>query len=300
MARTREHRKAKHRKGILSRKRLIFGFFAGVLIFSLVFVYIVFFSPNTRSTTNDTVPKAAVIVDQLIDTYPNATFFNTASSILGGEGFSVEYFKGEEVNVTFYENLPTHGFGLIILRVHSTENATFFTAELNETTKYQEYLEMLYADQLRIVAYKETDQDRYFGITPAFVQQRMKGTFSNSIIIVMGCDGLRSGTTMAPAFINRGAKVYISWSGSVLANHTDYATTQLLRYLIQEKLSIWNAVNKTRTTVGPDPQFQSILLYYPTTEGNFVIPSIRDGVTKNLNQVIASLFTEQRKSRRLQ
>jgi hypothetical protein len=63
----------------------------------------------------------AAIVDQLSieQDFANATFINSATSILTSAGYKVETFSGQEVDVRFYENLPSRGFGVIILRTHS-------------------------------------------------------------------------------------------------------------------------------------------------------------------------------------
>lgn len=58
--------------------------------------------------------------------------------------------------------------------------------------------------------------------------------FKNTVIIAMGCDGLKY-TSMAEAFVQKGAKAYISWTGDVSPSHTDQATTHLLQQLITEK-----------------------------------------------------------------
>jgi len=293
MARLRGHRKTKAPRGMVSKKRLTYMVIAVASVVSLIFIYIIFSSPNSQQTVDNTLPMKAAIIDQLNATYPNSTFRQTATSILESGRFNVTYFDDKSVTVSFYKNLPTYGFGIIIFRVHSTEKATLFTSERNETATYLEYLDMLYNDQLSIVAYDESLPERYFGVRSAFVRDIMNGRFQNTIIINMGCDGLKSGTTMAPAFINRGAKVYVSWNGTVLANQTDQATTMLLRYLVQQKFSVRNAVEKTMQTVGPDPEFSSVLMYYPLyplSAGDFVIPSIQTGTTANLVDVIAVAY----------
>jgi len=89
----------------------------------------------------------------------------------------------------------------------------------------------------------------------------------------MGCDGLKY-TSMAEAFIEKGAKVYISWNGFVDAAHTDLATAHLLQNLVTKKQTIKQAVTDTMNKVGPDPTYESILLYYPDKAENYVIPNI--------------------------
>lgn len=82
----------------------------------------------------------AVSLDHLSLTFPNQTFIDQITEILEQAGYTVDYYPGEEVTVEFYGNLPTHGYRLTILRVHSSATelqgkefvecpVTFFTSE---------------------------------------------------------------------------------------------------------------------------------------------------------------------------
>jgi hypothetical protein len=212
----------------------------------------------------------AVIVDQLSLTFPNQTFIETVTSGLEQSGYTVDYCSGEQVTVDFYRNLPALGYGLIILRVHSAASTlegkefieapvSFFTSEDYSQTKYvQEQL----TDQLLIGSYSMPQPPYYFGVTPKFVTISMKGVFQKTTVVMMGCEGLNN-TRMAEAFIEKGAKVYIGWTSSVSASYTDQATAHLLQHLIVEKQTIDSAVDNTIEEVGPDPTYNSQLIYYP-------------------------------------
>jgi len=214
---------------------------------------------NNPSASSPWEPKAA-IVDQLSLTFPNQTFKETATTILEQAGYTVDYYPNENVTVEFYRNLPIHGYKVIILRVHSTYKGTLFTSDPYSTTRY--VAEQL-ADQIANVAIEE-DAPMYFGIPAAFVTSVMNGNFNQTTIIAMGCSSLKE-TTMAEAFIAKGAKVYIGWNDSVLSSHTDTATTQLLHHLITQKQTTQQAITKTTQKTGPDPTHNSTLQAYPTT-----------------------------------
>ena len=98
------------------------------------------------------------------------------------------------------------------------------------------------------------------------------------MIVMMGCHSLNH-TDMAEAFLEKGAKVCIGWSDLVLLDRTDHATTQLLEHLIIEKQSIRQAVANTNDDVGPDPQYNSTILYYPAEAGNYLIPTAKSSLT---------------------
>jgi hypothetical protein len=106
-----------------------------------------------------------------------------------------------------------------------------------------------------------------FAITPNFVKKSMKGEFQNTLVIMMGCEGLCN-TKMAKTFVEKGAKAYISWNGNVLASHTDLATTHLVQHLVIKKLTLEQSVLETSEQVGPDPVHNSLMIYYPIEAGN--------------------------------
>jgi len=209
----------------------------------------------------------AAIVDHLSLTFPNETFVQAAANILTQVNYTVDYFSGEKVTVNFYKSLPESGYKLIIFRVHSglapDRNTIFmFTSEPYSKTGYVgEQLN----DQVNAVTYDIHASERplYFAVLPKFIKECAKGRFNDTVIILMGCRGLET-ESLASTLIEKGAKVYIGWNGSVSASHTDTATTCLLHHLITEKQTIKQAVENTMKETGPDPNYESMLTYYPT------------------------------------
>jgi len=275
--RVREEKKREERVGL--------GVIVAVLIILVLasgfFVHSKLTSPSQDQEASSTSELKAAIVDHLSLTYPNQTFIQTATNTLEQAGNSVDYYPGEEVTVELYRNLPTHGYGLLVLRVHSTAihvegtevPVTLFTSESYSPTKY--VYEQL-NERLARVAFTAEEAKKgitYFGIRPLFITQSMKGKFQNTIVIMMGCEGLNN-TGMAEAFSEKGAKVYIGWKGSVLASHTDQATTHLLQHLVLEKQTVKQAVEATIREAGLDPIYNSQLTYYPIEAGEHTIQNI--------------------------
>lgn len=256
-----ERRKRRKRK---SRKP-IFGIVAVVIVFFCVLTYSFLHSTNQAEINREFSYKAA-IVDHLSLSQPNKTFVETATNILEEAGYTVAYYPGEEVTVNFFRRLARHDFGLIVLRAHSALQweerppLCLFTSEPYSEMKY--VYEQL-TGQVGIVTFLYPENEQLcFGVSPKFIKTSMDERFSDTIIVMMGCDGLRY-TDMAEAFIEKGAKAYLSWNGPVSASHTDSATTNLLKHLITEKQTIKQAVTETMKEVGSDPEYESILQYYP-------------------------------------
>jgi hypothetical protein len=243
--------------------------------------FAVYQSVNSPSQIIESVPKAA-IVDQLSLSIPNQTFVQKAKDILEDAGYIVDYYAGEKVTVNFYRNLATYDYKLIILRVHSALGSTgkpplaLFTSELYSTTKY--LTEQIY-DRVTKAGFDPEvygDSNSYFGIMPDFVRYSMNGKFDGATIIMMGCDGIPNFwdvryVGMAKAFVEKGAKVFISWSGPVLGSYSDAATTHLLQNLITEKQTVRRAVEDTMREIGSDPMYKSQLQFYPREAENDVI-----------------------------
>jgi hypothetical protein len=249
-----------------------------LVLCSAYFGYSLLSQPQNQTINQEPSQPKAAIVDQLSLTFPNQTFIEAATNILKQAGYMVDYYPGKKVTVEFYKNLPIHGYSIIILRVHSSaaelqgkelvENPVcIFTAEQYSQSRY--VYEQL-TDQLVIASYTMPQPPYYFAIVPKFVTSSMKDTFKNTVIIMMGCEGLNN-TKMAEAFIEKGAKAYIGWKGSVSASHTDTATISLLQHLITEKQTIKQAIENTMKEVGPDPTYKSQLTYYPLKAGDMCV-----------------------------
>jgi len=240
-----------------------------IVIPSTYYSYNILNRPTSQTVTHELKPKAA-IVDQLSLTFPNQTFIETATNILKQAGYSVDYYPGEAVTVNFYRNLPMHDYKIIILRVHSALGwydeppVCLFTSEPYSQGRF--IYEQL-TDQLTRAYYNVSgESEYYFGILPEFIRSSMNGKFENTIVFMMGCNGL-SYIDMAKAFTDKGAKVYIGWYNSVSVSHTDTATVKLLQHYLIEKLTLKQSIQETFKEVGLDPAYKSLLVYYPPEAG---------------------------------
>ena len=198
--------------------------------------------------------------------------------MLTDAGYQVTYYKGSDVNVNFFQALPTYGYKILIFRVHSAlrlENSTtgaltkpldFFTSELYSNVSYASWQ---IRKMLDIVMYSEFDTTKYFGITPSFVTGAMEGDFQNATIILEGCNGLdgqNRSDTMLQALVTKGARIVIGWNASVGVGRTDIATLDLLNHLLAENETMKEALNATNSEIGPyDDQLlcYNHMLYYP-------------------------------------
>ena len=249
------------------------------------FIALMLFRPSNLPCQASSSPVGlakAAIVDHLSLSWPNPAFVKECTALLKRAGYSVDYYKGEEVTVDFYRDLPTHGYKLIVLRVHSAYIHKYLSLAMFTSEPYskQRYV----YEQLRnrvasgyIEPYRKGDP-RYLVITDKFVRFSTEGSFNDTVIVMMGCTGVKK--CAASAFVQKGARAYIGWNGSVSASHTDRATIHLLRQLLEEDHSVNAAIMQTMKTVGPDPRYKSTLLYWPIKAGNFSIDTPEDMVAR--------------------
>jgi len=262
---------------------LKYGIAVAIVVISSILIFYFLFPPSSPFQPDpNTFYFNAAIVDQLSLTCPNPTFKENATAILTQAGFTVDYYPGEQINVEFYRNLATHNYGIIILRSHSSATevggaecpVALFT---NERVSQKYPLEQ-FDGRILGVAYSDEERQQgiaYFGIAPSFVTGSMKGGFQNTIIIMMGCEGLDN-PQMASAFVYKGAQVYVSWDKTVTATHTDTATLRLLYHFLTERQIVREAVQSTNQEVGADPASKAVLIYYPAEAGDHKIKTNQD------------------------
>lgn len=214
------------------------------------------------------VPTAAII-DQLSLTVPNPAFVEDATATLQAAGYEVDYYPGEEVTVEFYRQLPFFGYDVLVFRSHADrlqaiddrgepfDEVVLFTSEPYSTERYQNEQ----SDNDLVIARYRDGGDPFFGIAAGFIKG-VGRDFDGAQVIMMGCEGLLTDST-ARAFIERGAKSYISWDETVTASYTDAATSTLLEHLLIDGLSPAEAVEQTMVELGPDPVFGSRLAAFP-------------------------------------
>ena len=230
------------------------------------------------STDHDSQPKAAII-DQLYCLKPAPAFVEKARGILEAYGFTVDVWQGDEVTVSFYRELPTYGYKLILFRAHlgilclvsesevvPVEVTGLFTAEEYTTTKHV-------VEQLTGRVYEGEMTEEFptvFTISPRFVTDSMKGDFDNTAILMMGCASSYL-DDMATAFVEKGASVYLGWSATVTSEYVDGATLKLIDSLCTRKLTVEQATSETMSEAGPDPYYHAGLKYYPPKCGDQTI-----------------------------
>jgi len=227
-------------------------------MFFLVFILAVMYLDVSHRVGRVGSAIKVAYIDPLYAESPG--FYEDVDALFNGERYVFEPTLGEAVTVEHLRRIPA-GYDLFILRVHSTVNKDmvwFFTGEEYSQDKY--VLEQL-ADEVH-PARPSLGSERLFAVGADFVNHFMKDRFRGSVVMVMGCDGMKA-TDLAQAFIDNGARMYISWDGPVTLEHTDRAFRRILVALVEEGVEVEDVVSLAREEVGRDPDYNSSIWKYP-------------------------------------
>lgn len=208
-------------------------------------------------------PNGVALLDQLSISYPDPSFISQVKDMVEASGFWLQYYPPDEVTVPLFWALPALGYEVVIVRAHATgwvrsDKITIFTGEPYQKGQY-------FPEQTQGLVSTATTFDsgqEYYTVTPRFIGTHSQGRFPGTIIIMMGCTGLKSGQ-MASAFTSRGASSYVSWNNQVRALRTDLATLSLVQGLFQLHLPLGEALARANQQVGDDPVNGSQLALYP-------------------------------------
>lgn len=258
--------RSKPKRKVKSRKLLF------LLTLGLVIVFVAYLSIPSHVARPEKLSLKAAVLDQLSLNYPNRAFIDAAQSTMRQAGLKVDIY--DSVTVDLYRTLPTYGYGLIIFRVHAgvyqKENyVALFTVEPYSLFKYQQ--EQL-ADLLG-EGWTNRSDTGVFAVPPKFIRESSVADYQGAVIVLMGCTGLYS-RDLPQAFIDRGASVVVGWNYLVGVTHTDTATLTFLRMLLLEKMSIAGSVAATMSQSGADPDYGSVLEYYPNEKGSLTFSQL--------------------------
>jgi hypothetical protein len=221
------------------------------------------------SSVERTRPFKAALIDEVSLTNPDPYLISNVTNALTRVGYAVDYYGPNNVTVDFFKALPSRGYGVVILRDHSAaltgDVIALVSSEPFDPGKHVSEQQAGLVVQAKLGSTNTT----YFGITPTFVREAMKGTFPNTVVVLTGCAGLAD-SEMAQAFVARGAEVYISWDQIVLANQSDGGAILLIQSMTTGH-SVDDAVTSATENAPSSPLYSSQLRYYPLERGGVVL-----------------------------
>jgi len=228
----------------------------------------------TEDETTITIKKA-VIIDQLYQDFPNESFQQNATKILTEGGFEVDLFTTADITIDFYKELPSMDYEFIVLRSHSLAiygekpSSWIFTGEKYEAGRYTQ--EQLYGmlspgvpfrqGQISQLTQSDAKSERLFMIGSKFVDEMMEGQFSDTHIILGGCDTM-SHSFFAEAFVKRGASSVVGWNGLVELRDNDAVMLSLLDDIFYKNMEMGDAVEKVMNDYKGKTYYGTKLLHF--------------------------------------
>jgi len=228
----------------------------------------------TEDETTSKVRKA-VIIDQLYQDFPNESFQQNATKILTDGGYEVDLFTTADITIDFYKELPSMDYEFIVLRSHSLAiydkkpSSWIFTGEKYDAGKYTQ--EQLYGmlspgvpfrqGQISQMTQSDAKSERLFMIGSKFVDEMMEGQFSDTRIILGGCDTM-SHSFFADAFVKRGASSVVGWNGLVELRDNDAVMLSLLDHIFNENLEMDDAVEKVMNDYKGKTYYSTKLMHF--------------------------------------
>jgi hypothetical protein len=265
--------------GKLGRKRwIVFS----VILVLIIALGLVFSSSLLRPQAK--FPLTAVIIDQLAADFPDPSFVSNVNSTLQNHGFNVTYYN-ETLDANFFKSLASSNYGLIILRDHSALRNDSSTVDLFTSERYAPgaHDQDLENGLLALGEFYYKPGEQYFVLSSLFIEN-LQGRFPSSIVVAMGCQSLKPGCEqMAQAFLDKGAEAYIGWSDAIFPQDTDTETTRLISMLLNENLTIGDAVRGTHTYTysgKPSPysnetiNVTSEMRFYPQSEDHLSVSEL--------------------------
>lgn len=264
----------------LSQRQLLAISIALSLAIAIIFVIFALQSADIPFSTK------AAIIDQLAQDAPNATFVAEATRILESRNFSITYYN-ESLNVNFFKKLAVNNYGIIILRVHLAmryDNSTvdIFTSE--------EWVPEAYPIELVVPGnYSYRPEKFYCAITSNFILS-LDGHFPKSIVVAMGCWSLNR-TSLADAFVKKGAKAYIGWTDIIFPDDTDSRTITFLERFLVQNMTLEDAVTGLEHTY-PKFGIRTRMTFYPVEAKDLTISQLLADVgnSKNFMIINPSIF----------
>jgi hypothetical protein len=221
----------------------------------------------------------AAIIDQLDNSIPNKLHQQRILKYFEIAGYDVDVYTTKDITIDFYKKLPSMNYEFIYIRTHSVEDVKsekstlLFTDEKYDINKYipeqlsgQIWRGIPIYDQLIIDEMMKNDQaldETYFMIGSKFIDELATGKFPQSVIIIGGCESLRS-HDLGQSFIDRGASSIIGWDSTINSIENDRVMLALMEEILINKKNLRDSIISAMDEFGQDLEHSSRLIYLHT------------------------------------
>ncbi len=210
-----------------------------------------------------------LFVDE-VSSFVGSRYVDSVLGLLRGLGFNVTFVDSSNASVSVLSRELNGGYKLIILvthggvaRVDGRSIVGLFTDEDYSPMKYVGLVEEGYL--ARGVPYLDRSRS-VFVFTPKYIARFVSGV-KGSVILAFGCKTLYN-PSMAEAFIARGARVYVGWTGLVSVKENYVGLELFLKKFLAENATVNEAVSYVNEyLLEKGYGGSSLLYYYPPSAG---------------------------------
>lgn len=145
-------------------------------------------------------------------------------------GYDAYQYRGDEVTVDSLQEWLANSPGLFVIFTHGSappdigDTVVFWTSEQADSFRYADLVD---AGELKIA--RSRDGNSYYVITPLFVQNHARFRHPGVAYIAACHNGVNR--SMADAFLNAGAKAYLSFRDRIRFDHCFQLTRELFNFL---------------------------------------------------------------------
>lgn len=149
-------------------------------------------------------------------------------------------------------------YGIIVIDTHGLDGGLMFTREAIATsgTLSEESLYNLYTKKIKMVTMKD---GTYAALTPEFIKSVLATELPNTVVFNGSCESMKN-DAIANAFISRGAKTYVGFSGKVSVQNCNAKAQEFFSALVGADLRTTGDSFKQDTFTESDGSICSYLM----------------------------------------
>ncbi|MCS7119837.1 MAG: hypothetical protein RMJ07_07165 [Nitrososphaerota archaeon] len=192
-------------------------------------------------------------------------------------GYSVDYYKNEDVTLDLLKRIDNEGYGVIYINTHGfldSNKVVIFTREKKELGKEEIYKDDIESGRIGCFELDESLKGYYY-ITPEFFYfYGTDGQYSDALVFIDACFS-GNNSSLADVFLKLGAKCFIGWSCLVGVEHGVKMDGLFFHIICTRGLTVTQSLAFTV----PDPVSGARLVYFG--DGDLRLNELK--IDENLN-----------------
>ena len=247
-------------------------------------------------------PQKFCIINQ---TANDESFSSVASGLsalknIYDDVFDIELIRGEKANLDFFASLTDFDFVFLETHGNYSNHQHWLATGESVTNETRQWLNSDAGRQWRnksigIMTLEETRKSKvvktaYWAISEKFIES-MHDSFDNSIIFSTACKSLKESNTLASAFQNKGAGIYVGYDETNAVGAQ--AGINFWGYM-SLGMTVEQAIENIPDENKIDSKWGGVLHFYPQSNGNLCIvhPAVNTSDATNIGGTTATLQGE--------